>query len=386
MTIFGTAARTSLASRRNTEPDFAYLDRSARPSMQRVREVLEDWMTRYPSVEVPELVARICSGNNQAFASATFELYLHELLLRLGCTLAVHPDLPNGETKHPDFLVTPPCEDPFYLEAIVASGNSTEDDKADNRLAAVLDALHGMSGSNFYLSLSEVAAPPQSAKTSKMVSEVQAWLVTLDADAVEQQLESDANATAPSHVYQEGEWKLHFEAYPKSKERRSDPDSPNIGMVTTVVEDFEPWKTIQKAVHKKASRYGTLDRPFLVAINVGSFHIDIRDIMDGLFGQEQLLVIGESVEARRMPNGAWHGPNGPQAKRVSGILVLRTWSIFRAGLSEAYLFHHPWGQRPLGVYLDRLPHARVEGDEMKPHDGLHPGDVIGLNQDWPGDD
>jgi len=386
MAIFSGNERTSLATKRETEPNFAYLDRSARPVMQRVREVLEDWLARYPAEAIPELLARLRSGNDVHFASATFELYLHELMTRLGCMLAVHPDVAGGVQTHPDFLVTPPGEDPFYLEAIVASGDSEDDRKADNRLAAVLDALRDMSGSDFYLSLARVGPPPQSVKTRKMVGELQAWLATLNADQVEQQLEAEQKVAAPRYVYQEGDWKLRFEAYPKSANRRGQPDSPNIGVVSTAVENVEAWKAIYKAVRKKATRYGTLDRPFLVAINAGAFHLGTRDVMDGLFGQEQILIRGQQVEARREKNGAWHGPQGPQNTRVSGVLVVPGWSIFHAAMRDACVFHNPWAERPLSAYLDRLPHARASGDVMQLHKGLHPGEILELDQSWPGDD
>ena len=40
--------------------------------------------------------------------SATFELILFALLKSLGCSVVVHPDLPNGSTNHPDFLTVTP--------------------------------------------------------------------------------------------------------------------------------------------------------------------------------------------------------------------------------------------------------------------------------------
>jgi hypothetical protein len=55
------------------------------------------------------------------FPSAFFELFLHELLLRLGCNVEVHPDPGTGSSRRPDFLVTDPDGQQFFLEAVLAT-------------------------------------------------------------------------------------------------------------------------------------------------------------------------------------------------------------------------------------------------------------------------
>ena len=60
---------------------------------------MHSWYQRYPDASA-ELRTRIRSPKEHE--SASFELYLHELLVRLGYSLAVHPETESG--KRPEFF------------------------------------------------------------------------------------------------------------------------------------------------------------------------------------------------------------------------------------------------------------------------------------------
>jgi hypothetical protein len=86
---------------------------------------------------------------------------------------------------------------------------------------------------------------------------------------------------------------------------------------------------------------------------------------------------------RRKPNGAWHGPNGPQYTRVSGSWLfgnLNVWNI----LSRANtLYFNPWGTRPIPEVFSLLNRARPEGEKMRWTDGKSLGQILGLSAEWP---
>ena len=101
------------------ETHFAYLNRSARPEVGRIRQFLNDCLDRFPVEHRAGLTARLKS-NDRVHESALFELVVHELLLRAGHTvLAVEPPLEHTP-KSPDFLVQSPTDEQFYLECVVA--------------------------------------------------------------------------------------------------------------------------------------------------------------------------------------------------------------------------------------------------------------------------
>ena len=74
--LFTIYQRTDPSPKAHRESDFAFLDRSARPEMERVRHYLEGLVGEYPQEERDELVARLKSGDDTHFKSAVFELAL----------------------------------------------------------------------------------------------------------------------------------------------------------------------------------------------------------------------------------------------------------------------------------------------------------------------
>jgi len=106
------------------EPPFEYLDRSARVEAGHVRRTLTDWYARYPAGARADLRARFHDTNTVQHVSAAFELYMHEVLSRLGYSCSAHPSPPNGSSRRPDFLADGGAEDSIYVEAVLASARS----------------------------------------------------------------------------------------------------------------------------------------------------------------------------------------------------------------------------------------------------------------------
>jgi hypothetical protein len=102
---------------------------------------------------------------------------------------------------------------------------------------------------------------------------------------------------------------------------------------------------LHAALKRKASRYGTLDLPLVVAVNTR------RDTA----GVSQALV-GESGE-----DGLWRGPRGSQRRGLSAVLAFAWLDPWCFAQSRMGLFRHPDAERPLfpvdlreGVLLSEL--------------------------------
>ncbi len=104
--IFQEKKRSYNGTKSYVECDFDYRDRSARAESNNVRDFLNHWATQLPESDANELISRIKSGNKKNFESAAFELILFAIMNKLGCAVEIHPNLNNGSTKHPDFLVS----------------------------------------------------------------------------------------------------------------------------------------------------------------------------------------------------------------------------------------------------------------------------------------
>jgi hypothetical protein len=138
------------------EAAFAYLNRSGRPEAARVRQLVEDWLARYPADGRDAQVARLRSTIDDQHRAAFFELFVHELLLTRGHRIMeIEPKLPHTP-KSPDFLVQAKEGHRCYLECIVATGRSQQEVAAQARLNQALTALDRTSSPHHFLDLTEV--------------------------------------------------------------------------------------------------------------------------------------------------------------------------------------------------------------------------------------
>lgn len=87
------------------EPNFQYLNRSARPEFKEARRIIQTWVDRYPSQLKDDWRGRFTSDNNRHHYGAFFELYCHEFLLRQGYSVEGHCIGDASRSTAPDFLV-----------------------------------------------------------------------------------------------------------------------------------------------------------------------------------------------------------------------------------------------------------------------------------------
>lgn len=218
--LFNDYQRVDSTIKANRESEFAFLDRSARPEMERVREFLERLAEAYPAEEVSELSARIRSGDDTQFKSAIFELILHEYLLRLGYTLIPHPELPNGSKARPDFHVISPKGDEFYLEAVLASVNDGSDKSAEARMGTTLDALAKACHPNFMVAVEGNGIPTTQPSSARLKLNVMSWLDSLDPDEIQAVMDAHDLFAAPTLTWSHEGWTILFRPIPIKPERR----------------------------------------------------------------------------------------------------------------------------------------------------------------------
>jgi hypothetical protein len=393
MTLFDAIERHDEGPARYSEPEFVYLNRTARIEVGVIRRELEQWYSRYPTPEQAELRARFRSVIDAQYRSAFFELFLHEILLRFGCQITIHPSVAR-RTRTPDFLVASPSGEQFYIEATLATNQSSEEVSAQARINAVYDILNKVvNSSNFFLAVSIEGAPATPPSTKRMASFLNARLAELDPDQIFKLYQSEGYDALPSWLFEHAGWKIRFTPIPKAAEARKKTGMRTLGSFSTDFRWADNWTALRDAITGKAGRYGDLDLPYVVAVNFLDYP-DETDIMQGLFGQEQFTVFfheiggGESTELpeprfTRAANGAWTSRDGPQYTRVSAVLVasrLSPWTITKAPLR---LYHNPWAQRKYESVLTQLPQSIPDAEQMRYVDGLSNALIFGLPETWP---
>lgn len=384
--IFDDTARTDVTPKRNRESSFAFLNRSARPEISRVREFVESCAGVYPLSEIGELIARFRSGNDTHFKSATFELFLHGALTRLGFKLQPHPQLGNGSAARPDFLVSTPEGMQFYLEAVLASEIKEANQGGEAIKGAVMDTLASACHHNFLIDVRDEGHPATQPSGKKLANEVLKWLDSLDPDKVQEAIDTDSFDAIPPFGWKHEEWSLTIRPIPLRATRRGKARTL-IGAGMGHVGFIDAWTPIRDAVKLKGSKYGQLELPLLVAVNVDTFALDPIDEMQALYGQEQyILSVGHperEPEMQRAPNGAWHGPSGPRYTRVSGAWLFNDLTPYTVASRRNTVYLNPWASASLPESLLAMPHARADGGEMKWADGKSFREIFGLHGGWP---
>ena len=136
--LFNSGQRTLTTSRTYNEPMYKFLDTSAWPSVDRVREFWEGWFSLYDDAKKPGLAARFQSYDNHPHLSAFLELFTFVVLRRAGCQVEVEPSVGKWALE---FLARMNQRDlQFYCEC-TATGQRAEEASADALEADILDAI-----------------------------------------------------------------------------------------------------------------------------------------------------------------------------------------------------------------------------------------------------
>lgn len=388
MLIFDDLSRTDTGPAAFAEGSFAYYNRSARPEVGSVRDLLEQWIAAYPDQGRQDLIHRLREDFG-SFQAAFFELYLHALFLALGHRVELHPEL-DGTTKRPDFLVAPSSGGgQFYVEAVVA-GDESVDQRTERRLHdRIQDDINAFRHQGFFFILARLDGRPAEYPRRRMLHEfLRVTLEGLDPDEVERRIRSgeSISRTLRRRFSHKG-LQLELYPWPKSPAARGDEHYRSVGAGPVRVPRSTAREAIRAAVKGKAGRYGELCLPYIVAVNCASrWGVEEDEVREALLGREELR-IPRGGEPRFVYDGegAFTHKHAPVNTRVSGVLAFRDLappSVLRA---EIRLYHHIAPKRPYVGPLDVLPSARRVGDVLKylPGTVQTPQVIFGLYPEWP---
>jgi hypothetical protein len=370
--LFDDKLRDHMAPKENLEHPFGYTARSGRPETARVREFVERAFSFYRADRQAELAARLRSDN---YRSASFELILHELFRLQGLPLEI--EAPKaGTTKRPDFLVGGGGADSFFLEAILATEESPERVAARKRFGALVDVVNRMQTDNFFVGIDDVeASGPGQPSAKDLKAFLTSRLEVLNPD--------DKHSREVHWPWEDGKgWRIVFRPIAKKAEARGRSGRRAVGIVMDGLRAMSTDEAIRDAVGKKATKYGAMDRPYVIAVNVLAWPLDEIDCIEALFGTFDSV---ESVPGRgdrfvRKPNGVLR-PD--QNTRVSAIAFFEDVEPWTAAKRDAVVVHNRFAERPLPFGRLGIPDAWHAGDELRREGGKPLGELLGLPPNWP---
>lgn len=287
--LFDKIERTRHDTPRAGETSFTYLNTSARPEGAAVREFLLGCLRRYPAERRDGLVSKLRSIDTNHDA-AVFELIVHELLIRSGHKiLAIEPAI-TGRTTSPDFLVQEPGGTDFIVECVVANGKSDAETRAERRLSAALDAIAATASPSHYLSVG-VRGRPTAPITGKTLRRGLAkWIGSLP--------DGEAAKNAAPFVYQEHGLRLRISAM-MSRGTPARPRASSIGSTFYGVRSAQPGADLRGPLLKKASKYGDLGKPYIIAINGVGVSSGERELLDALLGSPVAVLSRDAQGVKR---------------------------------------------------------------------------------------
>ena len=368
MILFDDIERTDPGPQRETEPDFAFVNRSARPLFSKTRELLEEWFANVSDQghDKKDMRARFRSNDEKPHVGAFFELYCHGLLKYQAYDVDLHQSADASTSRVPDFSASRFGEQLFYLESTLAA-DTFIDEKSRARLQRFVEGLAKLDSRNYGISMDYDEGPkhqPSGKEARRFLKE--------KLDRLEEWAERNSSWPAGDHIrweYDDQDWKVYFSPILRPAEDRGKPGQRLILMGVSGGE-INPETSLYASIKRKAGAYGNLTEPYVVAVNTADEFAGENDVVDSLLGRITYRAFRNTggadrrVFASRDPKSgaAFLDPYGnPTNTRVSAVLVAYALKVSRLVTCETpMLWHNPWAKTPLDPKLWQGPQVFID--------------------------
>ncbi|MFI5259730.1 MAG: hypothetical protein ACHQ01_09005 [Candidatus Limnocylindrales bacterium] len=377
--IFEAGERTDGRPKAYKESLRDFYDRCPSPACDNIRSLINEWFCRVSRGKGRrDLHARLGSTDDNTWVGAFWELYLHESLRRAGYELDIEPDVAESE-NHPDFLARGRGHE-FYVEALAVLEDEIR--AGERRHKNTYDYLNERPHPNFWLGIQFIAEGAADPPLKRLRHDVTAWLDEFD---------PDTTPLVTVTEWRDLDWTIELTAYPKSPRVRGVPGGPLLSAPSGVSGSSDLAGPMRERLHEKATRYGRLGKPYLIALAINTTIADRDDLTDALLGPVAVRVSGnedDPVEVFRLRAGLFMGAGGEQNTRVSGLIVARNaWPERVAALRPA-VWLNPWSPPDLR-FVAPVPWSHVAIDPTTAQLTGEPSDFdplayFGLSPGWPG--
>lgn len=380
--LFTSHTRDDVSPSRHGESTFEFLSRVAGPVWDQCRALITQWLDDYPASDRWGLRARLRSADDRVFTSAFWELYLHEMYRRDGWAIKIEPMVPNSPNR-PDFLVSKGGRS-YYVEARCTFEGG--DLGAAARLKAVYAALDSIDSGPFHLAVTVVEVGASSPPTRFLRRSLEGWLAGLDPDAEGHNLGFDD--AARRFDWKHEDWNLIFTPIPRRADVRDAPAERPLGaFIPNTAAFIDDIGSLRHALLEKGSRYGALEHPLVLAINVGSGFHDEDDTIQALYGTVGWRFDINSPETEPTPvitePGFWGPPGRPTRRHIAGLLLAEGMHYGRVARYSPTFWPHPEAAEIVApLLLWSVARAGEHGiDYQEPQRAAH--DHFQLAEGWP---
>lgn len=385
--LFDDIDRTYMKPALGAESHFHFYNRSALPTVGRIRMMLQRWVDRLPESKQKDVAGRMrhtgtgSRANDRSYDSAFFELALHEFFRGTGAQVEVEPNI-NGRT--PDFFVANSSETEniqgYYVEALDVSITDNTELEVSLLEMKCEDVLNKIWSPDFYLEIETSGTLELMPSEERLKDPFERLLREVDYDTVVAKFEDGSNRySMPSATFQHGEWELIGRLLPVSRDRR--PKRQGARFVGTSIgsagrlDDIDKPK---KLFYVKAKRYKHIPN-LILAVRSDEWGIRMNEV---LFGTQTYTVyvhrdpqntgpVPEPHPSQKM-DGFWINSYGPQNQHVTGILVFDTLYPHCVHKAQATFYANPYVNAALPSWTKAIRHAEYEDGHITIVDGVPP--------------
>ena len=376
--LFDNIGRSELKSDSPSESMFRDINHYDWPGATDIRNTLESWFENYPLQHRTDLRERFRSDDDQNHEGAFFELFLYELLTRLGFSLEVHPEI-AGSRARPDFLASRDHRR-FYLEATV-SGQRSGPFTRNRYEEDVIDKLNTLTHSKFGITVHMEGTLSRTLSRKIVIRPFKELLDSHDPYDVQREIDKHGSNAAPSRKVQCGKWNLEgwlrpiLPIDPTRQPTRRFVIGHHLGRFTDCA------TPVRSTIRAKVRKYRKLDEPFVLAVKTrGMFYNARQHDLEVLFGNEQLIYSKDNLDATprlgREPYGVWSLGRASQMDAFLCVQKVDMWNICNA---SACLYLNPKNTHT--VFPDalfRLPHAKAIDGEVERFKGENIAQLVGV--------
>ncbi len=320
------------------ETTFEWLERSADEEDKLRRGWIESWFAELPDHVRPQFKARLTTRELPDFMAALFEMQVHSLLRRLGCSVGIEPPIPGTENRI-DFLARD-GDRQFYLEVAVCGLGKSELRSNDAEYDAVRKIREQFPSPHSHLWLETTGELKKWLRKGHVVEPFRSLLRRHTPEQVRRRHAEGGLSNAPCAQLAEGDWILKGCLDPVSDGSTGHVCGPaRTGMV-------DGSQALREKLSDKARKWRNVDlggRPCLIALNDCS-RLHRRDREITLFG-------------RTGRDGSPSQSLRRSFSRVDGVLVASNAVLGNELDAEVRLYRNPRGNVP--ACLDHLerPHT-----------------------------
>jgi len=388
MSVFDTFPRNDLTYASNSESQFHYLNRSGRPEVYRIRELIENWFAQYPEAEKDRLRRELRSSEDNTFHSAFWELYWYTLLRMQGFHVEVHV-AEKESNRNRDFRCSIGSV-VFFLEATVVYESVEEQKQSDIRNKIIDHINQHAFVPGFRYDLDITLQGKTFPKLSKITRELRSWVSFFNREDLWEKTQLSGYKDLPTIQLSSGEWSFTFRLIPRSKDEELVEDARSIAIGPMMSRCWNPEDSIRNSLKRKAIHYKQSGFAYFIAINCFfnfPLNNDNEDIIAALYGTPTVIYNPHTQQGcpSRKRNGFWIGPNGPCNRNITGVLYCDRLSPWTVSKSSPILFENPWTRYPIpeGILLFTRVTLNETSQRLITSPGIHARDMLGLSEEWP---